>query len=57
MSGPSSQRMDVLTGKSLSGVEAAEIVSCRHSEREGPFGDYSQADPEEKPDPNNFIEP
>jgi enoyl-CoA hydratase len=27
------------------------------AERDGPFGDYSQADPADKPDPNNVIEP
>jgi enoyl-CoA hydratase len=27
------------------------------AERDAPFGDYSQAGPEDKPDPNNVIEP
>ena len=27
------------------------------TERDGPFGDYSQAPPERRPDPNNVIEP
>jgi enoyl-CoA hydratase len=34
-----------------SGVRAAV------TERDAPFGDYSQAPPERKPDPNNVIEP
>lgn len=25
--------------------------------RDGPFGDYSRADPGDKPDPGNVIEP
>jgi len=32
-------------------------VGAAVSERDGPFGDYSQAGPEDKPDPNNVIEP
>ena len=27
------------------------------ADRDGPFGDYSQAPPESRPDPNNVIEP
>ena len=27
------------------------------AERDGPFGDYSHAPPERRPDPNNVIEP
>ena len=27
------------------------------AERDGPFGDYSQAPPERRPDPSNVIEP
>ena len=27
------------------------------AERDGPFGDYSQAPPDQKPDPANVIEP
>jgi enoyl-CoA hydratase len=40
-------------------IELAEQqgVSAAVGERDGPFGDYSQADPEDKPDPNNVIEP
>jgi enoyl-CoA hydratase len=34
-----------------------EGVSAAVAERDGPFGDYSQADPGDKPDPNNVIEP
>ena len=32
-------------------------VPAMVAERDGPFGDYSQAPPEEKPDPRNVIEP
>jgi enoyl-CoA hydratase len=40
-------------------VELAEQQGVRAavSERDGPFGDYSQAASEDKPDPNNVIEP
>ena len=40
-------------------IELAERegVPAAVAERDGPFGDYSQATPEEKPDPNNVIEP
>jgi enoyl-CoA hydratase len=40
-------------------IERAEQegVSAAIGERDGPFGDYSQAPPEDKPDPNNVIEP
>jgi enoyl-CoA hydratase len=34
-----------------------EAVSGAVAERDGPFGDYSQAGPEDKPDPGNVIEP
>ncbi len=36
---------------------AEEGVPAMVAERDGPFGDYSQAPPEEKPDPSNVIEP
>jgi enoyl-CoA hydratase len=32
-------------------------VGAAVSERDGPFGDYSQAGPADKPDPNNVIDP
>jgi enoyl-CoA hydratase len=32
-------------------------VAAVIAERDGPFGDYSQAPPGEQPDPNNVIEP
>ncbi len=32
-------------------------VSAMVAERDGPFGDYSQADPSDRPDPRNVIEP
>jgi enoyl-CoA hydratase len=35
----------------------AEGVPAVVAERDGPFGDYSQAPPERRPDPNNVIEP
>lgn len=40
-------------------IERAEQqgVSAAVGERDGPFGDYSQANPEDKPDPSNVIEP
>jgi len=40
-------------------IELAERdgVSAAVAERDGPFGDYSQAGPDEKPDPGNVIEP
>jgi enoyl-CoA hydratase len=36
---------------------AEEGVSAAVAERDGPFGDYSQADAGDKPDPDNVIEP
>jgi len=40
-------------------IELAEQqgVSAAVGERDGPFGDYSQANPEDKPNPSNVIEP
>jgi enoyl-CoA hydratase len=40
-------------------IELAERegVSRAVAERDGPFGDYSSAPPEDQPDPNNVIEP
>jgi len=40
-------------------IELAEQqgVPAAVTERDAPFGDYSQADPADKPDPNNVIEP
>jgi enoyl-CoA hydratase len=40
-------------------IELAERegVHAAAGERDGPFGDYSQAPPGEQPDPNNVIEP
>jgi enoyl-CoA hydratase len=35
----------------------AEGVPAVVAERDGPFGDYSQAPPDEQPDPRNVIEP
>ena len=35
----------------------AEGVRAAVAERDGPFGDYSQAPPEQRPDPRNVIEP
>ena len=34
-----------------------EGVSAAVAERDAPFGDYSQAPPERRPDPGNVIEP
>ena len=36
---------------------ASEGVRAVVAERDGPFGDYSQAPPELRPDPDNVIEP
>jgi enoyl-CoA hydratase len=40
-------------------IELAEREGVRAviTERDGPFGDYSQAPPDQQPDPNNVIEP
>jgi enoyl-CoA hydratase len=40
-------------------IELAERegVHAAAGERDGPFGDYSQAPPDQQPDPNNVIEP
>jgi len=46
---PDAKRFIELAGRE--GVPAAV------AERDGPFGDYSQAAPEDKPDPGNVIEP
>jgi enoyl-CoA hydratase len=35
----------------------AEGVRAVVAERDGPFGDYSQAPPELRPDPDNVIHP
>ncbi|HSK22045.1 MAG TPA: crotonase/enoyl-CoA hydratase family protein [Egicoccus sp.] len=47
------------TPDALAFIERAERegVGAMVAERDGPFGDYSQAPPEEQPDPNNVIEP
>ena len=36
---------------------AEKGVGAVVEERDGPFGDYSQAPEDEQPDPNNVIEP
>jgi enoyl-CoA hydratase len=38
-------------------LAAEEGVGAAVAKRDGPFGDYSQAGPEDKPDPDNVIEP
>jgi enoyl-CoA hydratase len=38
-------------------LAAREGVPAAVAKRDGPFGDYSQADPADKPDPSNVIEP
>lgn len=47
------------TPDALRFIELAERegVSAAVAERDGPFGDHSQAPPGEKPDPRNVIEP
>jgi enoyl-CoA hydratase len=39
------------------GLAESEGVNAAVTRRDGPFGDYSQAPPEGKPDPNNVIVP
>ncbi len=34
-----------------------ELWNAAITERDGPFGDYSQAPADERPDPRNVIEP
>ena len=41
---------------SFIGLAERDGVRAAVSERDGPFGDYSQADPDDKPDPANVIE-
>jgi len=47
------------TPDALAFIERAEREGVRAvvADRDGPFGDYSQAPPELRPDPNNVIEP
>jgi enoyl-CoA hydratase len=47
------------TPDALEFIDEAERggVSAAVARRDGPFGDYSQAPAEERPDPNNVIEP
>jgi enoyl-CoA hydratase len=47
------------TPDALEFIERAESEGVRAviSDRDGPFGDYSQAPPELRPDPGNVIEP
>ena len=47
------------TPDALAFIERAEREGVRAvvSDRDGPFGDYSQAPPELRPDPDNVIEP
>jgi enoyl-CoA hydratase len=43
--------------KSFIELAEREGVPAAVAKRDGPFGDYSQAPPDTKPDPNNVIEP
>jgi len=43
--------------KSFIELASSEGVSAAVARRDGPFGDYSQAPAEERPDPNNVIVP
>ena len=47
------------TPDALAAIEKAERegVGAMVAERDGPWGDYSQAPAEEQPDPANVIEP
>jgi enoyl-CoA hydratase len=55
----------ILDGLMRNTPEAAEFIGIAERDgvgaaigrRDGPFGDYSQAPPEEQPDPRNVIEP
>ncbi len=38
-------------------LASSEGVGAATAERDGPFGDYSQAGPEDRPDPENVIRP
>ena len=40
-----------------SGSSRSEGMGAAVAERDGPFGDYSQAPPERRPDPRNVIDP
>jgi enoyl-CoA hydratase len=44
-------------GRRFVDVAGSEGVRAAVTERDAPFGDYSQAPPERRPDPNNVIEP
>ena len=39
------------------GPRSSDGVRAVVEQRDGPFGDYSQAPPELRPDPSNVIEP
>ena len=43
--------------KGFIGLAADRGVSAMVAERDGPFGDYSQAPPERRPNPDNVIRP
>jgi enoyl-CoA hydratase len=47
------------TPAALAFIERAsrEGVAAVVADRDGPFGDYSQAPPEDQPDPSNVIVP
>ena len=47
------------TPDALAFIERAERDGVRSAiaDRDGPFGDYSQGPPENRPDPGNVIEP
>jgi enoyl-CoA hydratase len=47
------------TPEALAFIERAELEGVRAAvaERDGPFGDYSQAPPERRPEPANVIAP
>ena len=44
-------------GRRFVDVAATQGVRAAVTERDAPFGDYSQAPPERRPDPNHVIEP
>ena len=47
------------TPDALAWIRRAEADGVRAAveDRDGPFGDYSQAPPDRRPDPRNVIEP
>lgn len=47
------------TPEALEFIDTAQQQGVRHAveRRDGPWGDYSQAPPDKRPDPSHVIEP